>query len=330
MANQIKVSILVPVYKAENYIKDCFESVVAQDYTGPMECVFVDDCGGDNSIKILKQEIEAYHGCIDFRIIQHESNKGVSTTRNTCIRHATGDYIYFLDSDDVILPKCISLLISQLKKEDFDFIIGGHEVTEMKHPIPMLQYDKQTFLFGNEIGKSFAEQKWTVFPVNKLCRRQFIIDNELYFKGGIIHEDILWSFMLSCTAKSMCVIPTITYNYYMRDHSITSPDNNVVRWESYEIVWAEMNKYMVSHQQINHNTLSYLNTYLIYILGYKVWSFKEFSKAYRKLRRLHIIPILQHLKTNGRMLKSQLKDLHYYFPWYISQFWEYQIVKKLK
>lgn len=330
MPNQIKVSILVPVYKAENYIKACFDSILAQDYPGPLECIFVDDCGGDKSIPIIHGEIEKYESNIDFRIIYHESNKGVATSRNTLIKNATGDYFFFLDADDELRPCCISKLVEQTEEQKYDLVLGNHVVVGVRQPIPSLLFEKKTILNKCEISSSFAQERWPVFPHNKLCRRQFIIDNELYFKDGIIHEDILWSFMLSCTAKSMCVIPTITYNYYMRDHSITSPDNNVVRWESYEIVWAEMNKYMVDHQQVNHNTLSYLNTYLIYILGYKVGAFKEFAKAYKKLRKLHLIPATEHIKTNGRTIKYQLKDLHYYFPWFISLFWEYQIVKRLK
>lgn len=321
---------MVPVYKAENFIKACFDSVVAQNYTGLIECVFVDDCGGDNSIKILENEIDHYRGSISFRIICHDKNKGVATSRNTLIRNATGEYFFFLDSDDVITPDCISLLTSQLSIDDFDFVIGGHKVTDMKHPIPMLQYDQKAILTGEEIMKSFAEQKWTVFPVNKLCKRGFILENNLLFKDGIIHEDVLWSFMLSCMAKKVCIVPSVTYNYIMRDHSITSPDNNLVRWESYEIVWEEMNRYMVNHKQINHHTLSYLNTYLIYILGYKVNSLSEFSGAYKRLRATHIIPLWDHLRTNGKVIKYHLKDFHYFFPWYIARYWEFQIVKRLR
>ena len=74
----LSVSIIVPVYNVEDYIKDCFSSIVDQTYNGPMECLFIDDCGGDRSVEIIGQLIDAYDGRIDFRILHHEQNSVAS------------------------------------------------------------------------------------------------------------------------------------------------------------------------------------------------------------------------------------------------------------
>ena len=103
----MKISIIVPVYNVEQYIKECFGSISTQTYKGEMECIFVDDCGQDNSVTMLNNLIKDYQGLIKFRIIHHDHNKGLSGARNTGILHATGDYLYFIDSDDTITPDCI-------------------------------------------------------------------------------------------------------------------------------------------------------------------------------------------------------------------------------
>lgn len=106
----MKISIIVPVFNVEQYIKECFDSIAAQTYKGDIECIFVDDCGQDDSVAILEQLITEYHGPIQFSIVHHEHNKGLSGARNTGIRQAKGDYLYFLDSDDTITPDCIEKL----------------------------------------------------------------------------------------------------------------------------------------------------------------------------------------------------------------------------
>ena len=75
---KIKISIIVPVYNVEPYIRECFSSIAAQTYKGEMECIFMDDCGQDNSVNILDKLIADYHGDISFSIIHHEHNKGLS------------------------------------------------------------------------------------------------------------------------------------------------------------------------------------------------------------------------------------------------------------
>ena len=112
----MKISIIVPVYNVEQYIKECFDSIAAQTYKGDIECIFVDDCGQDDSVAILEKLIAEYHGPMQFSIVHHEHNKGLSGARNTGIRKASGDYLYFLDSDDSITSDCIEKLTALAEK----------------------------------------------------------------------------------------------------------------------------------------------------------------------------------------------------------------------
>ena len=111
-----KVSIIIPVYNVELYILKCLESVAAQTMSEGVECILVDDCGKDNSVRIAEDFIRCYQGNIEFVLLHHEHNGGLSAARNTGVRAAKGEYVYFLDSDDEIMPNCMELLYSRVEK----------------------------------------------------------------------------------------------------------------------------------------------------------------------------------------------------------------------
>lgn len=94
-----KISIIVPIYNVEKYIKSCIDSIIQQDYPN-IECIFVNDCTQDKSMIIVNNCLNKYKGSIEFKIINHENNLGLSAARNTGVKRSTGDYLYFLDSDD--------------------------------------------------------------------------------------------------------------------------------------------------------------------------------------------------------------------------------------
>ena len=111
-----KVSIIIPVYNVELYIAECLQSVMNQTYQGQLECIVVDDCGTDRSMEIVARMIAGYDGPIEFRVLHHEKNMGLSCARNTGIDAVTGDYVFFLDSDDWISYDCIDYLVSLVNK----------------------------------------------------------------------------------------------------------------------------------------------------------------------------------------------------------------------
>ena len=82
MSKKMKVSIVVPVYNVAPYIAECIQSVMHQSWQGALECIFVDDCGTDDSMAVVEKELQEYQGAIDFRILHHERNRGLSAARN--------------------------------------------------------------------------------------------------------------------------------------------------------------------------------------------------------------------------------------------------------
>ena len=109
----LTISIIIPVYKVEAYIEECLASVVSQQDAGiAVECIIVDDCSPDGSMDIVRRFVDNYQGAVQFRLLRHEVNRGLSAARNTGIDAATGDYLLFVDSDDYLSADCLSTLVS--------------------------------------------------------------------------------------------------------------------------------------------------------------------------------------------------------------------------
>ena len=123
----ITISIIIPIYNVELYVRQCLESVMAQDIVEvDIECILVDDCGQDKSMEIVRQMVENYEGPIRFHILHHEHNCGLSAARNTGLDAATGDYILFVDSDDYLLPGALSrLLVGLHTYPQVDMVVGN-------------------------------------------------------------------------------------------------------------------------------------------------------------------------------------------------------------
>ena len=118
-----KVSILVPVYNVAAFIEKCARSLFEQTFAD-IEYVFVDDCSPDNSVEILQRVLEDYperKSCV--KILRHEVNKGVSSARNTALRNASGDYVFFVDSDDFLELDAIALLLDKAKGTNVDIVL---------------------------------------------------------------------------------------------------------------------------------------------------------------------------------------------------------------
>ena len=123
--HQIKVSILVPFYKVENYVGRCVESLFTQTYKN-IEYVFVNDCTPDGSMEVINEKIDK-HGMNDkCKMIIHNQNQGISASRNDCLDNMTGDFFLFIDSDDYIDKDMVELLVDAAIKEDADISGCGY------------------------------------------------------------------------------------------------------------------------------------------------------------------------------------------------------------
>ena len=254
----LSISIIVPVYNVEKYIKDCFQSIVNQTYSGPMECLFIDDCGTDNSIQILKELIKAYNGPIEMRLLQHEKNKGLSGARNTGITNAKGDYLFFLDSDDQLYPYSISCLVDAALKENMpDMVLGSYLLNIANHPLNRNRFQYEVLTGQPDIAKAFLDGRLFCMAPNKLVRREFIVGNSLYFKEGIIHEDNLWSYQSFHMTQKVVTIPEKTYYYLIHDESIMSSSDSEKRLLSCKVIFDEVVNDINSNRYVPVDNMSF-------------------------------------------------------------------------
>lgn len=227
-----RVSIIIPVFNVEPYIADCLHSVMRQSYKGTLECIIVDDCGADKSIKVAEKLIGEYQGPIEFKILHHEHNRGLSAARNTGMDASKGDYVYFLDSDDWISDDCIEKLVKPLQYEKLDIVVGDY-VTVGELPYRLELSLPEGSYHEKGISKTFCNQGVYVMAVNKLYSKEFLSKNRLRYEVGKVHEDEILAFELSCVDKSFYVVKSVTYYYQIRENSIVTNNDSIKKMVGY-------------------------------------------------------------------------------------------------
>ena len=218
------ISIIIPIYKVEPYIVRCIESVLQQTYRN-LEVILVDDCTPDRSMELAKECIEqsSISNDLTFTYLKHEQNRGLSAARNTGMDAATGDYIYFLDSDDAIEQHAMEVLISAAIKYKYpDMIVGNIQIIGNRDDLKQASY-KNGYYEGNAIIRNLY-YKGIPYGMawNKMIRFDFLKSNHMQFVEGIIFEDNPWSFFIANKLLSMVICSQITYFYYLRSDSIMS------------------------------------------------------------------------------------------------------------
>ena len=238
------VSIIVPIYNVELYLKECLDSIVNQTYSN-LEIITVDDGSIDKSPEIL----------LDFAnrdnriIIIRKLNGGASTARNKGLLAATGKYILFVDSDDIIEENTIEILYERILRDQSEITLGS--VTYL-YP-----NGYRVSMFGrkgelNDISlcgiNCFSELvKNDVFPPFVglyLIKRNFLLSNRLFFEEGIVHEDELWCLKSLFYAKRVSLIQSSHLLYRVREGSIMNSSNMELRLRSYYIVSKSMHHFV--------------------------------------------------------------------------------------
>ena len=216
------ITIVIPVYNVEPYLRDCLDSVIKQTYSD-YEVVCVNDGSTDGSLKILEEYQKKYH---QINIIT-QPNKGLSGARNSGIRASKGDYLFFLDSDDWIEPTTLEVLARKLNGEDLLCFNGRRVFEDGKTEEPDAGISESQ-LSGWEYYSKYALLKRKfhfVCTVLRLYRREYLLKNNLFFEEGIYHEDNLFTPLACFYAQSVKVIPDCLYVYRIREGSIMQTVN---------------------------------------------------------------------------------------------------------
>lgn len=225
-------SIIIPVYNTARYLAACLDSVLSQNTDMRYEIICVNDGSTDESGDILEKYRNDFSS---IRVITQE-NRGLSVARNVGMRNAKGDYILFLDSDDVLADHALQQMYEALDKNtDIDMLAFNSELWYADNTesciLPNVTFNHEQMIEykqGMDYYVDFVKKrKWGPSAVCfYLFKRLLLIENRLEFEAGLLHEDELFVPQVMAVAGKTLTLPVCCYKYRMRNESITHSQTN--------------------------------------------------------------------------------------------------------
>lgn len=217
------VTIGIPVYKSVDYVQRSIDSALKQTYSS-IEFLIIDDCGADGSIEIVERMKAGHHRGCDIRIIKNEQNKGVAASRNRIIDEASGEFLYFMDSDDVIAENTIELMMQYAHQFDTEIVFGSYEKIEITGEKIVYQYPDMQLLEKDDLA-IFAYRKYAGIQAsacNFLVKTSILRRYHHRFIDTDYWEDLVFTFDLVTMIKRAVLLPDITYSYLCRENSLSN------------------------------------------------------------------------------------------------------------
>jgi glycosyltransferase involved in cell wall biosynthesis len=319
------ITIIIPVYNVELFIEAAILSALNQTYEN-LEYVIIDDCGSDSSMQIVQDIVTDHPKGKNMKIISHEKNRGLSVARNTGIEKSNGEFIFFLDSDDEIVPDCIELLYKNIIDYKADVVMGQTKIINARS----VHRKNNDFSKREKVDilKDFLLYKYPYSAWNKLYWRRFLNENKIRFAEGIICEDILYNYVIAKNAKRIISIPDETYFYKIRKNSITKSKITYRNIESVLFIieyiindWNENRIPMEVKSSLNYFiTFLRFNISISLLWGKNKW--KDRMEYYKKLNDHHNIAFCADNKMALLLkLPFPLFTLVLIVPYYLYKFW---------
>lgn len=213
-SDQVKVSVLIPVYNAGEHLSRCLDSLAAQTF-GDFEVIALNDGSTDDSLSRLR----AFAAKHPFLRVETQSNAGAPTTRNRLIKLARGEFVMFLDDDDTYEPDCIGRFVAEAERTGADIVCGGYRRVSTDGRVLSLVHMK--------------DAKWsplvTIMAWTKIYRRDFLVKNHVEFFNYGIGEDIGFSFKAYRAAGLMTMFHYAGYNWTFNKTSVSNTTHRAFR-----------------------------------------------------------------------------------------------------
>ena len=283
-----KISVIIPVYNVEEYLRPCLDSAVRQTFRD-IEILCINDGSKDSSLEILKE-----YAAKDKRIyVYSQKNSGLSAARNTGLEHARGKYIYFFDSDDLLREDALGILYDRLISDDLDilyfnnFVFSEDDSPETRRIIDgYVNYYRRDYAYdgtftGPDLLHAFrSHREYIPQACMQILRTGFLKDNQLAFIDGIIHEDEIFTFKSLLTARKAGYINEAFYGRRIRANSIMMTKKSFKNVHGYFVDCEEMQKILDSYDLTEEQYASAQNIREnLYNLAYKYY--KGLSDAER-------------------------------------------------
>lgn len=313
-----KISVIVPIYKVENYINRCIDSILNQTYKN-IEVILVDDGSPDNCGNIVDD-----YKIKDSRIISlHKENGGLSDARNYGMKYATGEYVIFVDSDDWLKGEMIETLIGLAIELNADVVQSGFYYAYDKYLLYDDRYYKEYMnpiqLNRDEVMKELViNEKVKNFAWGKLYKIELIKD--LPFKKGVLFEDVFWAHNVMNRVSKYVICHKPMYYYLQRNDSIVSTytvrNLDIIRGMKERHKFIEKNY----EELINESYKILTKTILLHYYLLNKNNDKDLDGCYRKELRSYIIENYSNIKDAIINDKELSKEVSLFkFNYYLSR-----------
>lgn len=306
------ITIAIPLFNSEKYIRQCLISVLAQTYQD-IEVLIVNDCSTDNSIGVINTIIaETPHNPIQIRVVNQDKNQGVAMARNRAIMEAKGDYIYFMDSDDSITHDCIEKLYNAVIQHHSNFAVGSicycneANYNNKKND----SYEKAIITTNEDFFRyKYAYTSHTMFGFsifNTLFNIDFIRKNKLFFRPLRRGEDHIFFLEMMPKIKSCIILPDITYYYLQRAGSLSC-------YEARQIIPAEEVEQSVRNLRIEWDIIQqwkdnyYFPEILFHHLREAIWQVQSIIRKKDKFEPYFPLDCVKYLCSHPLSLNKILK-----------------------
>lgn len=297
----MKVSVVVPVYNVEKYLKRCLDSIINQTYKN-IEIILVNDGSKDNSRDIC----EEYEKNFDNIILINQENGGLSAARNTGLKYVKGEAVTFVDSDDWLELDAIEYYVDSMKKYNVDMVVTNNIRTkDYQKNILQPNNIKEEVLTQEDYAKKFFKidgNSIEYYAWSKLYKREIMEDVE--FPVGLFAEDVLGTFRYMKNSQSIFYSNKITYNYFINDNGLTAKfgdkdfdlekiwDTIVEESEGYE------NKNFLKYAVINRKRIDFNLLCRIALAENKEENIEKYNRK--------ITELLKSIKENKQLLLEYL------------------------
>ncbi len=267
---QPKVSVIMPVYNTEKYVKEAIQSILDQTLTD-LELIVINDGSTDNSLHLIKTIPDAR-----IRVLSQE-NAGQGAARNLGLQHARGEYIYFMDSDDMLDREALWACFQLCEEQRLDFVFFDAHIfsTEVQDNNLLKKFNyrrKKSIPYKISTGKEVFKQLLKADEFfSSVCllfiKKDFLQKKELDFEPDIVHEDELFTSMLYLYAQRITYIPKCFFSRRVRLHSTMTTPYAMRNIRSYFMVGQRL----LSHITVHIEDKKIINLYLSKMIDAAVW-----------------------------------------------------------
>lgn len=298
----LKLSIILPFYNVEKYIATCLDSIYRQDLPEEQfEIICIDDCSPDNSIDIVQSYINRYS---NIKLIRHERNKGLGGGRNTGLKHAKGEYIWFVDTDDTIVENKVFGLLKECKAS-LDILLFNYQRVDNS-----LQLIDKAIVFPNSEIKNGVDYVQTYFKKNFvyhlgyvvrcIYRKDYLIEKEIYFPENELWEDTEFFPKAILLANKVQSVDDIVYNYRVNIESISGAKNRLKADRIFQFAFnAGFNLFSFS-QEFKEVELGIAND----LEGKSIWYFNFFVKPLSLANFVEKILFYKLVRENKELIEK--------------------------